>query len=42
LRRLAFAAIESADGGVEEFVESIPNWRRSCAFCSSTNAINLD
>jgi len=34
-RRLAFASIESFDGGTEEFVESIPSRRRSSAFSAS-------
>jgi len=32
---LAFASIESFDGGVEEFVEFIPNRRRNSAFSVS-------
>ena len=42
-RRLALAPIESFDGGVEEFVESIPTRRRNSAFSASsasTRAIN--
>jgi hypothetical protein len=35
-RRFAFAAIESFDGDIEEFVESIPTHRRSSAFSAST------
>jgi hypothetical protein len=34
-RRLAFASIESFDGGTEEFVEFIPSRRRSSAFSAS-------
>jgi NAD(P)-dependent dehydrogenase (short-subunit alcohol dehydrogenase family) len=40
LRRLAFAAIESANGGAEDFVESIPNRCRNRASCSSAKATN--
>ncbi|PZS28396.1 MAG: hypothetical protein DLM61_14935 [Pseudonocardiales bacterium] len=43
-RRLAFAPIESFDGGVEEFVEFIPSRRLNSAFSLSnvsTRAANL-
>lgn len=43
-RRLALASIESFDGGLEEFVEFIPNRRRNSAFSASsasTRAANL-
>ncbi|HWR47470.1 MAG TPA: hypothetical protein VN327_07660 [Pseudonocardiaceae bacterium] len=34
-RRLAFAPIESFDGGIEEFLESIPSRRLNSAFSAS-------
>ncbi len=37
-RRLALAAIESSDGGAEEFVEFIPSRRRNSAFSVSNPA----
>ena len=36
---MALAPIESCDGGVEEFVESLPTWARSFA-SSASNAAN--
>jgi hypothetical protein len=41
---LALTSIESFDGGLEEFVEFIPNRRRNSAFSASstsTRAANL-
>jgi hypothetical protein len=40
-RRAAFAPIESFDGGVEEFVESIPSRRRSSAFSASNTSTRV-
>jgi hypothetical protein len=34
-RRAAFTPIESSEGGIEEFVEFIPNRRRNSAFSAS-------
>ena len=40
-RRAAFAPIESFDGGVEEFLESIPSRRRSSAFFASNTSTRV-
>jgi hypothetical protein len=38
---LAFASIESFDGGVEEFVEFIPSRRLSSAFSAANVAFSV-
>ncbi len=37
---MALSAIESFDGGVEEFLEFIPNRRRNSAFSASNAAFS--